>query len=137
MRSRGSGAAAVVVEGLVVFVFVGGVGGVEEVAAGAGAGVGEASGEEVVECVAVEREAVGLAELAVPGEAKPVEVFAHGGGELGAGTLGVEVFVAEVERAVGGAGSLVGDEEGAGVAEMEKAGGRGGETAGVGRGHGA
>ena len=84
----------------------------------------------------VEREAVALAELGVPGEAEPVEVFAHGGGELGAGALGVEVFVAEIERAVGGAGALVGDPEGARVAEMEQAGGRGGETTDVGCGHG-
>ena len=45
--------------------------------------------------------------------------------------MGVEVFVAEIEDAVGGAGALVGDEEGASVAEMEQASGRGGETADV------
>ena len=138
---RACGAAAVVVDRLVVGlgggVFVGRVGGEREVAAGAGAGIGEAGGEELLEGGEVEGQAVGLAELGVPGEAEPEEVFAHGGGELGARALGIDVFVAEVERAVGGAGALVGDEEGAGVAEVEKAGGRGSEAAGVGRSAGA
>ena len=109
-----------------------------EIAAGAGAGVGEAGGEELLERGEVERKAVGLAEFGVPGEAEPAEVFAHGGGELRTRALGVEVFVAEVEGAVGGTGALVGDDEGACVAEVKKAGGRGSETADVGRrGHGA
>jgi len=137
-----SWAAAVVVEGLVIGlgcgVFVRRVGGEREVTAGAGAGVGETGGEELLEGGEVEGEASGLTQLGVPGEAEPVEVLAHGGGELGARALGIEVFVAEVKGAVGDAGALVGDEEGAGVAEVEKAGGRGSETAGVGRGgHGA
>ena len=134
------GAAAIVVEGLVVGfgggVFVRRVGGEGEVAAGAGAGVGEAGGEELLEGGEVEGEAVGLAEFGVPGEAEPEEIFAHGGGELGAGALGVEVFVAEIEGAVGGAGALVGDEEGAGVAEVEKACGGWSEAAGVEGAHG-
>ena len=78
----------VVVEGFVVWfgggVFVRGMGGLGEVSAAAGAGVGQAGGEELVESCEVEREAVALAELGVPGEAEPVEIFAHGGGELGA-----------------------------------------------------
>ena len=117
---------------------MGGVGGEREVAAGAGAGIGEAGGDELLEGGEVEGQAIGLAELGVPGEAEPEQVFAHGGGELGARALGIEVFVAEVEEAVGGAGALVGDEERTCVAEVEKARGRGSETAGVGRrGHGA
>ena len=43
--------------------------------------------------------------------------------EFGAGAVGVEVFVAEEEGAVGSAGSLEGLPEGGGVAEMEEAGG--------------
>jgi hypothetical protein len=57
-----------------------------------------------------------LTEFGVPGEAEPEEVFAHGGGERGATALGVDVFVAEVEGAVGSTRSLVREEEGAGVA---------------------
>ncbi len=137
-----SWAAAVVVDGLVIGlgreVFVGRVGGEREITTGADAGIGETGGEELLEGGEVEGKAGGLAKLGVPGEAEPEEVFAHGGGEFGARALGIEVFVAEVEGTAGGAGALVGDEEGACVAEMEKAGGRGSETAGVGRGgHGA
>ena len=89
-----------------------------------------------MEGVAVEREAIGLAEFGVPGEAEPVEVFAQCGGELGARALRIEVFVAEIEDAVGDSSALVGDEEGARVAEVQQARGRWSETAGVGRGHG-
>jgi hypothetical protein len=126
----------IVVEGFVVFrcgcgVFVRGLRGLGEVAARAGAGVGEAGGEELLHRSAVEGQTVALAEFGVPGEAEPVEVFFHCGGELGAGTLGVEVFVAEVEQAASGAGAIVRDGEGAGVAEVEIAGRRGGETADV------
>ena len=112
------------------------VGGLREVATGAGAGVGETGGEELVECGEIEGEAVALAKLGVPGEAEPEEVFAHGGGEFGARALGVEVFVAEIEGAVRGASALVGHPEGASVAEMEKAGGLGSEAADVRRRHG-
>ena len=135
------GAAAVVVERLVVRlgcgVFMGCVGGKREVAAGAGARIGESGGKELLKRGKVEGKAVGLAEFGVPGEAEPEEVFAHGGGEFGTRALGVDVFVAEVERTVSGASALVGDEEGAGMAEVKEAGGRGSETAdGWRRGHG-
>jgi hypothetical protein len=134
---RGCGTATVVVDGLVVVgeggsFFMGGADGAGEVFAGAGAWVSEAEMEELREGGAVEREAVGLAEIAVPGDAEPKEVFAHGGDELGAGAVGVEIFVAEVEETVGSAGALMGDVEGAGVAEVEESGGGWGEAADVG-----
>jgi len=115
---------------------VGRVGGESQVAAGAGAGVSEANGEELLKCGKVEGKAVGLAEFGVPGEAEPEEVFAHGGGERGARSLRIDVFVAEIEGAIGGTRSLVRDEKGAGVAEVEKACGRGCEAADGWRGHG-
>jgi hypothetical protein len=96
------------------------VGGEGEVTARAGAGIGEAGGEELVEGGEVEGEAFGLAKLGVPGEAKPEEVFAHGGGELGTRALGIDVFVAQVEGAVSGAGALMSDEESACVPQVEK-----------------
>jgi len=76
-----------------------------------------------VESGEIEKEAVGLAEFGVPGEAEPAEVFAHGGCELGTRALRIEIFIAKVQRALRGAGAPVGDEEGAGVAEVKKAGG--------------
>jgi hypothetical protein len=112
------------------------VGGEREVAAGAGARVSEAGGEELLKCGKVKGKAFGLAEFGVPGETQPEEVFAHGGGEFGTRALGVDVFVAKVESAVGGAGTLVGDEEGASVAEVKESRGRGSEAADGWRGHG-
>ena len=132
---RGGGAAAVVVEGFVVGVVMGCGDGLGEVAAGAVAGVGVTGGEKLLHRVAVEVEAVGLLCFVLPGDAQPVEVFAHGGGEVGAGAVGVEVFVAQPEGAF--FCPLVGYPEGAGVAEVEEACGGWGEAAGVGGGHGA
>ena len=89
-----------------------------EIATGAGTGIGEAGGEELAKGGEVEGQAVGLAEFGVPGEAEPEEIFAHSGGEVGMRALGIEVFVSEIEGAVGGAGALVSDEKGACVAEV-------------------
>jgi hypothetical protein len=52
-----------------------------------------------------------------------VEVFAHRGGELGSATLWVKVFVAKGETAMRLLRALEGRPEGAGVAEVEVAGG--------------
>lgn len=113
--------------------FVRGAEGFEDIAAGAGAGEDPAGGVEAGEGAAVEREAVALADDRLgPGEAKPVEVLEHGGDEIEAEADGVEVVVAQEERAAGGAGALGGEPERARVAEVEMAGGRGSEAAAIG-----
>ncbi len=66
-----------------------------------------------------------------PAESQPVEVFDHGLGELGAGALGVEIFVAQDEGAVVVEGTLGCHRKGAGMADVEQTGGRRGETAAV------
>jgi hypothetical protein len=66
-----------------------------------------------------------------PAESQPVEVFDHGLDELRAGALGIEIFVAEDEGAVAVAGTLSGNREGVGVADVEQAGGGGSEAAAV------
>jgi hypothetical protein len=106
--------------------------GLRKVAARAGAGVGQARCEELVECGAVEGQPVRLADLGVPGEAQPVQVFAHRGGELRPYARSVEVLVAQVEQAVGCAGALMRDPEGTRVAEVQQACRRWGEAAGGG-----
>ena len=80
--------------------------------------------------IAVEREAVALSDLGLPLDAKPAEIFAHGGGEVGARTLWVEVLVAQPK--LPGGGSLEGNPEGAGVADVQQAGGRWREPTNVG-----
>lgn len=127
--------------------FVGGLGGLLEVFAGAGAGVDVAGGDEGSPGVEVEVAAPALGVGAVrascggmvayawsfrPLEAEPAEVFEHGVDVLGFAAVGVEVFIAEDERAVVGLGSLGGDGEGAGVAGVEVAGGGGRDAASVG-----
>ena len=105
-------AAAAVVEGLVVGlgggVFVGGVRDEGEVAAGAGAGIDEAGGEELLEGGAVEGEAVGLREMGGC-QVRPSqsEVFEHGGGRIRGGSAGGRGLRCAGEGAVGVAGALV------------------------------
>ena len=57
----------------------------------------------------------------LPANAEPVEVFDHGMEELEPGALGVEIFVAQDERAQMRASSLIGDPERAGVAHVKQA----------------
>ena len=103
--------------------------GFEDIAAGARAGENVAGGVEAGEGGAVEGEAVALVDDGLsPGEAEPAEVGEHRGDEIEAEAEGVEVVVAEEEGAAGGAGALGGDPEGACVAEVKMAGGRGGQT---------
>ena len=108
-----------------------------EVAAGAGAGVDEAGGEELLEGGAVSGQARGLREHGrLPGDAEPGEVFEHGGDEFGAGALRVEVFVAQQERAVVLARAVEGSPECCRMAEVEQAGGGGREASDVRGAHG-
>jgi hypothetical protein len=136
------GAAGSGVEGFLV----GGVGcgeGVEDIAAGAGAGVDEVELLELVEGLLVEVEALALVVAGVgaadvgaflPLEAEPFEVFEHGFDELGLAALVVEVFVTEEESAVVLLAALLCDPEGAGVTEVEVAGGGGCDASAVGMG---
>lgn len=70
----------------------------------------------------------------MPADAEPEQVFNRGAGEFTAGAVGVEVFDAENESALSVAGALIGLPEGAGMANVEIAGGRRRETAAVTRG---
>jgi len=96
-----------------------------QVAAAAGTGIDVAGGEELLECGAVGGQALGLGEHGrLPGDAEPGEIFNHCVDELGAGSLRVEVFVAEEQGAVMLASAVVSGEERCRVAEVEQAGGR-------------
>jgi hypothetical protein len=124
------------VERFAVFgAFVGsGDGGFGELAACAVTRENQAGGVEAGEGGAVGGEALRLGDDGFfPSEAELVKILEHGGDELGAAAGGVEVVVAEEGASAGGAGVLVGGPECLRVAEMEVAGGRGGEAADVGR----
>jgi hypothetical protein len=60
-----------------------------------------------------------------------MEIFDCGFGVDGAAAVGIEVFHAQDEGAVRGAGSREGGEEGARVAYVQVAGGGGGEAASI------
>ena len=104
-----------------------------EVFAGAVAGVQEAAEEQAPPgidvggvALALEIRRAGTADVRplMPADAEPEEIFNGGGGELSAASLGVKVFNAQDDCALGVAGALEGFPEGAGVADMEIAGGR-------------
>jgi len=120
--------------------FVRGGRGAGEVFARAGAGINDAGDAKLREGVEVKRAAFALgigAEGAaavgafLPVKAEPMEVFEHRGNEFGPGTGGVEVFVTENEGSAIGGGALLGDPKGAGMAEVQQAGGRGCEAPAV------
>jgi hypothetical protein len=67
--------------------------------------------------------------VAVPGKAQPGEVLEDGRLEFGPAAAGVDVLDAQQETAAGGAGGVMGEDGGKGVAAMRQAGGRGGEAA--------
>ena len=64
--------------------------------------------------------------------AEPAKVFEGSIGVLGAAAIGIEVFHAHDECAVCGVGVLEGCKEGARVAEVQAAGGRGRESSAIG-----
>lgn len=66
----------------------------------------------------------------LPSDVQPGEVIEHGGVELSAGALLVQVVVAKNETSGAGAGG--GHKESSGVAEVQQTGWRGSETAPVG-----
>jgi len=99
-------------------------GGLGDVAARAGAWEDEAGGVEAGEGGAVKEKALALGDDgAVPSQAEPGQVFLKSGDEFGTATGGVEVVVAQEERAAGGSGALVSEPERARVAEVKVAGG--------------
>src|SRR6185437_1736584 len=129
-------AAAAGVDGFIVF-FMWGGGGLRKVAAGAGAAVDEAACEQLLEGGAVGGEARGLGEhRRRPRNAEPGEVFEHGGEELRAGALRVEVLVAEEQRSALLLRAPICGPECRGMAEVEQAGGRWREAADVASVHG-
>ena len=110
--------------------FVRGGNRIEDIAARAGAGEDETGGVEGGEGGAVAGQPGALRDDGfAPREAEPAEVGEHGGDEIEAEAEGVEVVVAEEEVTAGGAGAFGGEPEGARVAEVEVAGGRGGKAA--------
>jgi hypothetical protein len=111
-----------------------------DVLARAGAGIDGAGSEQTVKRGAIERDAralkVGSEPTAavrafLPLEAEPAKVFEHGGSEFRPATIGVEVFVAENELAGVFARALLRDPKRAGMAEMQKTGGRRREAAAI------
>lgn len=68
----------------------------------------------------------------LPLDAEPTEIFDLGELEFRSDTGRIEVVVAKDEGALGRAGALGGDPEGAGVAEVEVAGGGWGDATAVG-----
>jgi hypothetical protein len=103
-----------------------------EILAGTAAGVEVAPIEESLPGVSIDGAAlaleIGLAGAAdvgslMPADAESEEILNGGGGEFSAAALGVEVFHAEDECAVGIAGALKGLPECAGVADVEISGG--------------
>ncbi len=67
----------------------------------------------------------------LPLEAEPFEVFVHGGHEFQTATGGIEVFVAQNENAVLGAGVFLGSPKRSRVPEVKIAGGRGSNPAAI------
>lgn len=113
--------------------FVGCTKGIEDIAARAVAGENSAGGVEAGEGGAVKREPRALVDDGLgPREAKPTQVFEHGGDEIETEADGVEVVVAQEQGAAGGAGALGGEPKRARMAEVEVAGGRGREASAIG-----
>ncbi len=99
-----------------------GAGSFGDVAAGSRARENETGGVEAGEGGAVEQDALALRDDgAVPGQAEPVQIFLEGGDEFRATAGGVEIVVAEEERAAGLAGALMSDPERACVAKVKVA----------------
>ncbi len=143
-RERIFGSAGAGVDGFVVVAggggFMGRGEGGGEVFAGAVAGIKEAAEEQAAPGLDVGAVALALevwrARTAhvwplMPADAEPEEIFYGGGGKLSAAALGVKIFNAENDGALGVAGALEGFPEGAGVADVEIAGGRGRNAAAV------
>lgn len=111
-----------------------------EIFARAAAGIDQTLFEELlpggtVECMApalrVGRERTAEVGAFLPLDAEPVKIFESGIGVDGAAAVGIEVFHAEGEGAGGAAGALKRRPEGEGVADVQVAGGRWGESATV------
>ena len=94
---------------------------VEHVTTRPRAGEDQPRGVQSLECGAVVRPPAALV------------VLEHGIHEIQPEALGVEVVVAQDQRAAGGARPLRGDPEGARVAQVQEPGGRGREASAVGR----
>ncbi len=120
--------------------FMGRGDGGSEVLSRAAAGIEKAAEEQATPGVDVGLAAltlkIGLAGTAdvrafMPADAEPEQIFNRGAGEFTTGAVGVEIFDAENERALCVAGALIGLPEGAGVADVEIAGGRRRKTAAI------
>ena len=68
----------------------------------------------------------------LPLKTKPTQVLKHRRNELHFGADGIEIFVAQNERATMGAGAFLGDPKSSGVTEMQPAGGRRRKTPAIG-----
>jgi hypothetical protein len=128
-------AAAAGIDGLVVrglgqsgSILVRSLGGLREVFARTRARVDGSAAHKIAPCFEVESASLallvrgkGAADVGafVPLETEPAKIFVHRALKLGAGTIWIQVFVAKNKHAAGGAGTLVGCPEGAGVPEME------------------
>ena len=68
----------------------------------------------------------------LPFQTEPVEILPHSRDELWSAAGGIEVVIAQEQSARGGPGALLGGPEGAGVAKVQQARGRGGQPAAIG-----
>jgi hypothetical protein len=80
----------------------------------------------------VRPERSGVVGAFVPGEAEPPGTFVHIRQKLGARTGRIEVFDAQNQDTIAGAGALLGSPKGAGMTEMQQAGRGGREPAAIG-----
>jgi hypothetical protein len=129
IRGGPPGAGAAVSRSLVLG--MGSRGRARDVAAGAGAGVNRAQVFQSLERGGVGLPVFGLDERAfVPVEPEPAQVVESTGRCLGPDAAGIEVLDPQDHAAPGAAGRQPGDEERAGVAQMQAPGGGRGEAAG-------
>ena len=107
----------------------------EDVPAGAPAGIDQPGGLQALRRGAVARESLALGNhRPVPGEAEPGQILKEGRHILRAAAVAIEIVVAQEEAASGAAGPGGRGPKRARMAQMEVAGGRGGEAAAVGEG---
>ena len=82
---------------------------------------------ELFESFPIQAQSIGLMkDIAFPVKADPAAVFHGGLGVFRFATVRIQILIAIQQRATGGSGTLLGDPERTGVAQVQIAGGRGG-----------
>jgi hypothetical protein len=73
-------------------------------------------------------QALALPHFCIPKDSQPAEVVAHRQRKILTGTLRIKIFISKPERAIRCARALCGDPEGTGVAKVQQASGRRGQS---------